>query len=131
VLTVSNTRVSFLVLAVLCLALIPSAAPGQTLKVRVPVAVGSIRVPAPPGKVVARRDSLRNGAIIGAAIGAVGAGTFAAILCRLYQERGDPSCLPDAFRFAAIGGAIGAGAGLTVDAARSQRRFTASITIRF
>jgi hypothetical protein len=43
-------------------------------------------------------------------------GAFAAALCNTYQEEGGASCLPDTFRFAAIGGAIGAGAGLAIDA---------------
>jgi hypothetical protein len=77
------------------------------------------------------RDSLANGAIIGAIIGAASVGAFAAVLCRAYQEEGDPSCFPDTLRFAAIGGAIGGGVGLTIDAARSQRSVTVRIAVRF
>ena len=58
-------------------------------------------------------------------------GAFAAALCNTYQEEGGASCLPDTFRFAAIGGAIGAGAGLAIDAARSHRGVTVRIAIRF
>ena len=80
---------------------------------------------------VRSRDSLANGAIIGAAIGAVTFGAFAAVLCHAYQAKGDPSCWPDTLRFAAIGGAIGGGVGVTIDAARSQRGVTLRIAIRF
>ena len=77
------------------------------------------------------RDSLANGAVIGAVIGAAAFSVFAAILCKAYQEEGGASCLPDTLRFAAIGGAIGGGVGLAIDAARSQRRITVRIAVRF
>jgi hypothetical protein len=63
------------------------------------------------------RDSLRNGAIIGAVVGAVGLGALGAFICNLHQEEGGASCLPDTLRGAAIGAAIGTGAGVAVDAA--------------
>ena len=69
----------------------------------------------------ASRDSLKNGAIVGAVVGAVAFGTLAAIVCRAYQEEDGPSCLDDTLRFAAIGGAIGSGVGLAIDVARHQR----------
>lgn len=85
-----------------------------------------LQAPVPP------RDSLRNGAIIGAVIGAGVAGTFAAVWCHLYQEEGGASCIPDTLRFAAIGGAIGIGAGLAVDVGRSQNGGpTARLAITF
>jgi hypothetical protein len=77
------------------------------------------------------RDSLRNGAIIGAAIGAVAFGALAATLCHAYQEDGGASCMPDTLRFAVIGGAIGTGAGLAVDAAGNHRGVTVRFAIRF
>ena len=80
---------------------------------------------------VASRDSLSNGAIIGAVIGGVAIGAFAAAVCKAYQEEGGASCLPDTFRFAAIGAAIGTGAGLAIDAARNDRRVTVRFAIRF
>lgn len=80
---------------------------------------------------VRSRDSLRNGTIIGTVIGAAAFGAFAAVLCNAYQEEGSGSCLPDTLRFAAIGGAIGAGAGLAIDAARSQSGVTVRFVIRF
>lgn len=77
------------------------------------------------------RDSLRNGAVIGAVIGAVAFGAFAAVLCHAYQEEGGASCVPDTLRFAAIGGAVGLGAGLAVDLARSHRRVVVRYAIGF
>lgn len=78
------------------------------------------------------RDSLKNGAVIGAVIGAVALGAFGAILCNALQEPGDPGCLPDTLRIAALGAAIGAGAGLAVDAARTQGPgVRVSLAIRF
>jgi hypothetical protein len=77
------------------------------------------------------RDSLKNGAIIGTVIGAAAFGAFAAALCHAYQEEGGASCLRDTLRFAAIGGAIGAGAGLAIDAARSHRGVTVRFAVRF
>jgi hypothetical protein len=68
---------------------------------------------------------------MGAAIGAAAAATMAAVLCRAYQEEGGRSCAPDAIRFAAIGGAIGAGTGLVVDVARSDRRVAVRLVVRF
>lgn len=77
------------------------------------------------------RDSLKNGAIIGALIGAAGLGILAATLCHAYQEDGGASCVPDTLRFAAIGAGIGAGAGLAVDVARHHRVVTVRLAIRF
>jgi hypothetical protein len=53
-------------------------------------------------------------------VGAAALGAFAATLCHVYREGGGPSCVPDALRFAAIGGAIGLGAGIAIDGARSS-----------
>ena len=77
---------------------------------------GLLGIPRPAQR-SSSRDSLKNGAIIGAVVGAVGLGAFGALICHLYQEEGGPSCLPDTLRVAAIGAAIGAGAGVAVDAA--------------
>jgi hypothetical protein len=78
------------------------------------------------------RDSLKDGAIVGAAIGTVAFGALAAVLCRAYQEKGGPSCVPDTLRFAAIGGAIGSGIGVVIDAARNQRPgVSVGLAIRF
>ncbi|MGH9237699.1 MAG: hypothetical protein ACRD3G_06635 [Vicinamibacterales bacterium] len=78
------------------------------------------------------RDSLKNGAITGAMIGAVGLGGLAAFVCQLYQEEGGASCLPDALRGAAIGAAIGTGAGVAVDAALARHGgVTVRVKVRF
>jgi hypothetical protein len=78
------------------------------------------------------RDSLKNGTIIGAAVGAIALGAFGAFLCNALQEPGDPSCLTGTLRIAALGAAIGAGAGLAVDAARSRGPgVTLSTKLRF
>lgn len=68
----------------------------------------------------ASRDSLRNGALIGAVIGAAVFGGLAATICHVHRERGGPSCVPDSLRLAAIGGAIGLGAGIAIDVALSS-----------
>ena len=73
------------------------------------------------------RDSLKNGALIGAVVGAVGVGALTALICNLHQEAGGASCLPDTLRGAAIGAAIGTGAGVAVDAAFTRH---AGVTVR-
>ena len=67
------------------------------------------------------RDTLANGAVIGAAAGAAGAAAVAALICHVYQEKGGPSCWPDTLRGAAIGAAIGTVAGVTIDAAFTRK----------
>jgi hypothetical protein len=74
----------------------------------------------PPPQRAASRDSLRNGAVIGAVIGAAALGAFAGSLCHAYRAKGGASCAPDTIRFAAIGGAIGLGAGIAIDVARNS-----------
>jgi hypothetical protein len=136
-----------LITVLLCLALIPTPAlaqppvPGATAVPPVPatvrpaprfiVSAERIRIDAPTQQRVGSGDSLRNGAILGAVIGAAAFGAFAATLCRAYRESGGASCVPDTVKFAAIGGAIGAGAGVAVDAARGQRGITVRLAIRF
>jgi hypothetical protein len=73
------------------------------------------------------RDTLTNGALIGALIGAVGFGAFGAFICHLHQEEGGASCLRDTMRVGAIGAAIGMGAGVAVDAALTSN---AGVTVR-
>ena len=62
-------------------------------------------------------DTLKNGAIIGAVVGAAALGIVGAFYCHLYQEENGPSCRSDTLRAAAIGAAIGTGTGLVLDAA--------------
>jgi hypothetical protein len=136
-----------LIPVLLCLALIPAPVLAQssvrsatavrivppTVRqvLRFSVSADRIQANAPAHRRVGSRDSLRNGAVIGAVIGAVAAGAFAATLCNAYQEKGGASCVPDTLRFAAIGGAIGTGAGLAIDAARTDRGLTVRLAISF
>ena len=76
---------------------------------------------AQPAPRTSSRDTLKNGALIGAVAGAVGAGAFGALICHLYQQDGGASCWPDALRGAAIGAAIGTGTGFAIDAALTRR----------
>lgn len=78
------------------------------------------------------RDSLRNGAMTGAVVGAVGLGGLAALTCHLHQEEGGASCLPDTLGVAAIGAAIGTGVGVAVDAALTRHHGVAvGIRVKF
>jgi hypothetical protein len=94
-------------------------APAEQM-LRLSVSSERVQVSGPPPQRAASRDSLRNGAVIGAVIGAAALGAFAATLCHVHRERGGASCAPEAIRFAAIGGAIGLGAGIAIDVARSS-----------
>ena len=62
------------------------------------------------------RDSLKNGAIIGALVGAAGFAVSGAVVCKMLQEPSDPSCVPGVLVFAAIGAGIGGAAGVGIDA---------------
>jgi hypothetical protein len=77
-------------------------------------------------------DSLANGALVGALVGAIALGGFAAVVCKAQQEPNGPSCADDSLRIAAIGAAIGAGAGLAVDASLNrQSGVRVSVRARF
>jgi hypothetical protein len=65
-------------------------------------------------------DSLANGALIGAIIGAAAIGVTGGVICKVLQEPGQRSCWVDGLGAAALGAAIGAVAGLTVDASVSR-----------
>lgn len=62
------------------------------------------------------RDSLKNGALIGAVIGGIAMGGFVGWLCNALQEPSDPSCLPPSLLYTGVGAGIGAVAGLGIDA---------------
>ena len=62
------------------------------------------------------RDSLKNGALIGAIIGGAAFGGFVGWLCNALQEPGDPSCLAPSLLYTGVGAGIGAAAGLGIDA---------------
>lgn len=73
-------------------------------------------------------DTLKNGLIIGALVGAVTLAAVGGLICHLEQEPGAGNCLSDTLRVAAIGAGIGAGVGLTVDAALTRQ---AGIRVRW
>ena len=61
------------------------------------------------------RDSVKNGALIGAVIGGIALGGFVGWLCNMLQEPSDPSCLPPAMLYTGIGAGIGAAGGAGID----------------
>jgi hypothetical protein len=63
-----------------------------------------------------QRDSLKNGAIIGAIVGAAVMGTGVGMLCKALQEPTDPSCWGSAGIGALYGAGIGVAAGVGLDA---------------
>lgn len=68
-----------------------------------------------------KRDSLKNGAIIGAVVGAIALGAFGSYICVMLGEEGDPPCVPAVLKIAAVGAGIGAAAGIGVDAMIAPR----------
>jgi hypothetical protein len=62
------------------------------------------------------RDSVKNGAIIGAIVGAAIFGGFVTFLCNALQEPSDPSCLGSSLMGTAIGAGGGALGGAGIDA---------------
>jgi hypothetical protein len=69
-----------------------------------------------------RNDSLKNGALIGAIIGAAALGAFAWFLVSTDEACG---CKADILRGAALGAGIGAGIGVGVDALLDRRSLPA------
>lgn len=63
-----------------------------------------------------QRDSLKNGAVIGAIVGAAVMGTGVGLLCKALQEPTDPSCWGSAGIGALYGAGIGVAAGVGLDA---------------
>lgn len=62
------------------------------------------------------RDSVKNGAIIGAIVGAAIFGGFVTFLCNALQEPSDPSCLGSSLMGIGIGAGAGALGGVGIDA---------------
>lgn len=62
------------------------------------------------------RDSIKNGALIGAIIGGIAFGGFVGWLCNALQEPSDPSCLGPSLVYTGVGAGIGAAAGAGIDA---------------
>ena len=86
------------------------------------------------------RDSLRNGAVIGALVGGIGTFAFGMYLCRAIREEGDPPCLKPALVLAGVGAGAGAAAGAGIDAlsmrhsvaaAPRRRLATLRVSVRF
>ena len=71
------------------------------------------------------RDSLKNGAAIGAIIGGIALGGFVGWLCNALQEPSDPSCLMPSLLYTGVGAGIGALGGIGIDAlfAKPPRHF--------
>jgi hypothetical protein len=63
-----------------------------------------------------QRDSLKNGAVVGAIIGGIALGGFVTYLCNALKETGDPSCISPSLLYTGIGAGIGAAAGAGIDA---------------
>jgi hypothetical protein len=79
-----------------------------------------------------RKDSLANGAIVGAIAGGLALGVFGGVICKVQQEEGGGSCVPDFLRITAIGAGIGAGVGIGIDAALARGHgVTVGVRARF
>ena len=114
-----------------CVALAPQAAAAQQresandrprLIISDRAIADAIAVGQPSGN---QRDSVANGAIIGAVVGAAIMGGFVTFLCNALKEPGDPSCWKSSGLAIGIGAGAGALGGAGIDAllAREQRRF--------
>ena len=66
------------------------------------------------------RDSVWNGALIGAIVGAAIFGGFVTFLCNALQEPSDPSCLGSSLMGIGIGAGAGALGGAGIDALMSR-----------
>ena len=84
------------------------------------IAMGMAAHPPAPA-MQSSRDSLKNGAIIGAVIGGVAMGAAGTWVCSMLREPGDPPCWKSVLPVAAIFAGIGAAAGAGIDALASRR----------
>ena len=81
---------------------------------------------------VRQKDSVANGAVIGAVAGGLALGVLGGVICKVQQEEGGGSCVPDFLRIGVIGAGIGAGIGLGIDAALTRGPgVTVAIKARF
>ena len=78
-----------------------------------------------------QRDSVKNGAIIGAVIGGAGMAIFTTYLCNALKEPGDPSCWRGVLTISALFAGIGAAAGAGVDALVARQTPLPLIRVRF
>lgn len=111
------------VIVALCLALSPIPAVAQHNSATAPPrliisekAVADVLAAEQPSVNRQSRDSVKNGAAIGAVIGAIALGGFVGWLCNMLQEPSDPSCLGPSLLYTGVGAGIGAGAGAGIDA---------------
>lgn len=76
----------------------------------------------PPAPALQSRDSIKNGAIIGAVIGGVALAAPGAWICHMLREPGDPPCWKGTVTVGAIGAGIGAAVGAGIDAMAARDR---------
>ena len=116
----------------LCLLLAPRSATAQQLEpsndaprliISDQAVADALAAEQPPSP--SQRDSVKNGTIIGAVIGAAVMGGFVTFLCHALKEPGDPPCWKSSGLAIAIGASAGALGGAGIDAllVRSQPRF--------
>ena len=73
-----------------------------------------------PAPALQQSDSILNGTVIGAVIGAAVLGSIGTTFCVLLKEPGEPSCWRSFAQTGALGAVIGAGAGAGIDALRAR-----------
>ena len=107
---------------------------GPALVVSETAIVNAVTAPAAAVR-VQPRDSLKNGAIIGAVVGGLAMGVFAGVICYALHEEGNPSCVPGTLMIGALGAGIGAAAGAGIDALATRPptlvRPTMQLKVRF
>ena len=115
-----------------CLLLLPQSAAAQPSKswndaprliISDQAVANALAAEQPPSR--SQRDSLKNGTIIGAVVGAAVMGGFVTFLCHALKEPGDPPCWHSSGLAIAIGAGAGALGGAGIDAllVREPRRF--------
>jgi hypothetical protein len=128
-------------LVVIWVVLMPAAAAAQDVSWRfkaVPLTAhlepprGALRIFQPVAPAAGKRDSLKNGAVIGALVGAAALGGFGLYLCHALDDTGDPDCFPTVLGIAAIGAGIGLSAGVAIDVLLARQAGTAfRLHVRF
>jgi hypothetical protein len=130
-----NRRVRWTALAIVgTLLCAPSAAGAEPTPPRpLASAIAALAASQSPPRPSRSRDSLKNGAIIGAVAGAAALGGFGLFLCHALDDSdGNLDCIPGALVIAAVGAGIGAGAGVGIDALLVRRAGPAvRIHVRF
>ena len=111
--------VAVAVFALLCTPAVAIAEPTQVRPLA--SAIAAFAAFPPPPQSSRSRDSLKNGAIIGAVAGAAALGGFGLFLCHALDDTGDPNCFPGVLAIAAVGAGIGVGAGVGIDALLVRR----------